>query len=459
MIKFSPVALAIISSIILSGCGSLNQALPVINPDIPSEWDSKNESSSELFYQEVPREWSNIFLDPVLRELIDISIKNNRDSRVAVLNVKRAKALYQVQEGAESPSLSAGMSMNRSNSGNGISNSWTGLFSTSYEIDLFNRLGSLSDAALYKYKAEKSEGKAVMLIVAGEVSNSYVQLQANKARYALAISTLNNREHSLELTKKRYELGAVSELVYLQEMATVGSAKSDVQHYLGQIEINKNAIRYLAGANISSTLLSSVSNLGTDVIIEIPNNINSEILLSRPDVKKSEELLLSANANIGAARAALYPSIQLTGNLGTMSADFSNLLGAGTGVWQFSPQINIPIFNGRALKSNVKVAQLDQDIALARYEKTIQQGFKEVADSLYLKQSIDSKKKIQIETVNYYLKAQKISSARYKAGQDSYIVLLDTERSLYAAQQALITTILDEQINKIALYKSTGGGL
>lgn len=456
MIKRSLIAVAITSGMALSGCANLAPDLPRANANIPLQWGETPFSKSS---EKENEGWENTFTDPELVGYINSALANNKDIRIALLNVKKARAQYRIEDANKLPEISASGEFNRGKRASKSTDQWSALGMASYEIDLFNRVGNLSEKALNQYRAEENQEKVMRLTVISEVANSYLHLKANDARHRLAISTLSNRESSLNLTKKRYDLGAVSELDFLQEKAIVGTAKADVEHYAGQLEKNINALSFLVGKQISRESIKKGNPLKHDVIYLEPKNLESSVLLSRPDIMKAEDIMKAANANIGAARAAMFPSIRLTSSLGTSSSDIDGLFNSGSGLWQFGPQVNIPIFNAGSLKARVKIAKAEQDIALAKYEKSIEQGFREVADSLALLDTIKRKKKYEEEIVDSYKKAHSISKSRYDAGQDSYIVLLDTERSLYSSQQQLINTIAEEQFNKIELFKALGGNI
>jgi multidrug efflux system outer membrane protein len=274
----------------------------------------------------------------------------------------------------------------------------------------------------------------------------------------LAEATLKTREESHALTEKRHDLGAISALDVNQSRTQVESARADLSRYAGQVAQDLDALNLLVGGPVEATLLPAGFNEEVTGLEALPAELPSEVLLRRPDVLQAEHLLRAANANIGAARAAFFPSITLTGTVGTASNELSSLVNGGASTWSFIPQVNLPIFEGGRLRSNLDSAHVDRDIALAQYERSIQQGFREVADALALTTTLSTQRAALQELVNAAARAEELSRARYEAGRDSYLVRLEAQRTLYVAQQALITTRLAEQSNRVTLYKVLGGG-
>jgi len=453
----------------VAGCGILEPTLPAADPQIAPEWPipPTTTETGGLPPAEAPPDttiadigWRDFFVDPNLEELIGISLENNRDLRMAVLNVERARGLYRIQRADRVPSLNASASMTR---GGGENLFLTEAYSAElvvpgFELDLFGRVRNLSEAALRDYLAQEETHRATQLSLISEVANAYLALVADRELQRVAEQALNNRQEELALTERRFELGAASSLEVNQAQIEVETARSDVWQFAGQVAQDVNALTLLTGTTVDPALLSAEVSLQASGLEPLPAGLPSEVLLRRPDVQAAEFRLRAANALIGAARAAFFPSITLTGSVGSASTDLSNLFGSGTDSWSFVPQIVQPIFQGGRLRANTDVANVDRDIALAEYERTIQASFREVADTLALTQTLSEQRKSREALLDAALRANELSRIRYEAGSDSYLVLLDAQRTLYAAQQALVSTRLAEQANRVNLYKALGGG-
>jgi multidrug efflux system outer membrane protein len=274
----------------------------------------------------------------------------------------------------------------------------------------------------------------------------------------VAQATLDSQEASFRLVERRHELGAVSGLDLAQARTTVETARADVARFAGQVARDINALRLLVGAPVERELLPAAFDASVTGIAPLPAGVPSEVLLRRPDMLAAEHRLRAANANIGAARAAFFPSIRLTAAAGFASDALSVLFVEGGRFWSFLPQLRLPIFDAGRLQANLDVARADQDIALAEYERTVQVGFREVADALALTRTLAAQREAQQALLDAAQRAYELSLARYQAGRDSFLVQLDAQRTMYAAQQALISTRLAEQTNRVTLYKVLGGG-
>jgi multidrug efflux system outer membrane protein len=315
-----------------------------------------------------------------------------------------------------------------------------------------------SESALQRYFAEEEARRSAQLALIAEVAYGYLTLAADQEQLRLAQATLQTREEALSLTQKRHEFGAVSALDVYQARTLAEGARADAARYAGQVARDLNALNLLVGGQAPAQLLPASFDGQASGLDPLPPGLPSEVLLRRPDIQEAERLLRAANANIGAARAAFFPSITLTGAVGVASDDLSTLFDAGTGTWSVLPQVRIPIFEGGRLRAGLGTATVDRDIALARYEAAIQQGFREVADALALTATLAQQRMALEQLVDAAKRAEDLSIARFEAGRDSYLVRLETQRTLYVAQQALITTRLAEQNNRITLYKALGGG-
>jgi len=453
----------------VAGCGILEPTLPEADPQIAPEWpippvttqtatSPPADATPEGTVADIG--WRDFFTDPDLEQLIATSLENNRDLRVAVLNVERARGLYRIQRADRVPSLNASASMTRAGDENLFLTEAYGveLVVPSFELDLFGRVRNLSEAALRDYLAQEEARRATQLSLIAEVANAYLTLVADRELQRVAEAALNNRQEELSLTQRRFELGATSSLEVNQAQIEVETARSDVWQFAGQVAQDINALTLLTGTTIDRALLSAKVDLQASGLEPLPAGLPSEVLLRRPDVLAAEYRLRAANAVIGAARAAFFPSITLTGSIGSISTQMSDLFENGADAWSFVPQIVQPIFQGGRLRANADVANVDRDVALAEYEQTIQASFREVADALALNHTLARQRDSRQALLAAALRANDLSRIRYEAGSDSYLVLLDAQRTLYAAQQTLVSTRLAEQANRVNLYKALGGG-
>jgi multidrug efflux system outer membrane protein len=465
---FMPVVVAT-TALALAGCGTLEPRIPEAQADVPAQWPLPPTApematapalnpATATTVAEIG--WRDFFVDPKLEELVARALQNNRDLRVVVLNVERAQQLYRIQRSDRVPTIGVAGAMVREG---GDDRSMTERYSvelgvTQFELDLFGRVRNLSEAALQRYFAEEQARRAAQLALVGEVASAYLTLAADRDRMRLAQATLRTREEGYQLTVKRHEFGAVSALDVHQARTQAETARADLARYAGQVARDINALTLLVGGPIEEALLPAGFDPEVTGLEALPAGLPSEVLLRRPDVLQAEYLLRAANADVGAARAAFFPSITLTGAVGTQSPELSGLFDAGTGTWTFVPQVRLPIFEGGRLRAGLGVANVDREAALAQYEGAIQAGFREAADALALTSTLASQRVALEQTVESAQRADDLSVARYQAGRDSYLVRLESQRTLYLAQQALIETRLAEQANRVDLFKVLGGG-
>ena len=465
---FAPLVL--VAALAASGCATLEPELPQAKPDVPTSWpipestagqasgtagraDSKAVAAADIG-------WRDFFVDDDLEAVIARALENNRDLRVAMLNVERAQALYRVQRSERLPSVGGSVQMTRTGGDVPNSTAYSASVGVSgFELDLFGRVRSLSEAALRQYFATEEARRAAQLSLVAEVANAWLTLAADRELLKVSQATLKTQEDSYKLTQRRHELGAVSRVDLAQAQTQAEAARSDLAGYEGRIAADINALQLLVGAPIDTARLpTGFATQHVSGIAAVPAGLPSETLLRRPDVRGAEEKLRAANANIGAARAAFFPSISLTGNVGTASSELSGLFGSGSFAWSFIPQVSIPIFQAGRLGAQLDAATLERDITLAQYEKAIQSGFREVADALAAARALANQREAQERLVTAAAEAESLSRARYEAGRDSYLLLLVAQRTLYQAQQQLVVTRLAEQGNRVALYKALGGG-
>ncbi|MBK7717939.1 MAG: efflux transporter outer membrane subunit [Simplicispira sp.] len=406
---------------------------------------------------------------PQLRQVIALALANNRDLRLALTNIEKARAQYGIAQADRLPTVAASAQANRTRAAQDLTtagrNQTTSQLAAqigfaSYEIDLWGRVRNLNEAALQQFFLTTENQRNVQVTLVADVANAWLTLAADQARLELAQSTLASRRKAFDITRRIYELGATSGLVLAQNQTTVDSARGDVAVYSSQIDRDRNALQLLVGGPVPEALLPAplASNTPTAAALaELTAPVPSSQLLARPDIQAAEYALRAATANIGAARAALFPSISLTASAGTASNELSNLFGAGNGTWSFVPLVRLPIFDGGRNRANVQVAEANEQLALTQYEKTVQTAFREAADALADRARWAERLDAQASLLAATQKAFDLSEARFKAGVDNYLSVLDAQRSLYAAQQTQISLLLAEQVNRVTLYKVLGG--
>ena len=442
-------------AVLLAGCATMEPRVPEAEPNIPATWPLPAETGANV----ADVGWREFFVDEKLEALIALALENNRDLRVAMLNVERARGLYRIQRSDQFPAVDASASMARSGNDDAVDASYEAAIGIAqFELDLFGRVRSLSAAALQQYFATEAAQRSAQIALIAEVANTYLSLAADQELQRISQATLESQRASYDLTVKRKELGAVSALDVSQALTTVEGARVDAARFAGQVERDRNALALLVGGAVPDALMPAGFDLRVTGLQPLPAGLPSDVLLRRPDVVQAEHALLAANANIGAARAAFFPSIRLTGSVGTSSDELSGLFDSGTRGWSYLPTISIPIFQGGALRAGLAVAQADRDIALARYEQAIQIAFRDVANALSLTESLAAQHEAQAALVEAAARTEQLSDARYRAGAESYFTLLDSQRTLFAARQALVNVQFAEQANRVVLYRALGGG-
>ncbi len=452
--------------LILSGCSTLAPTYEQPKAPVPQQWTSAGQpAAGEAAKTIAELPWREFVVESRLQKVIELALANNRDLRVATLNIDRARALYQIQRAPQLPQVNAtaGATGQRtpadlSSSGKArVSHQYTVGLSASYELDFWGRVNNLKDQALEQYLATEQAQRSVQISLIADVATAWLNLAADRERLKLARETLKSQQESYQLMQRRFDLGALSELDLRQAQSRVEAARVDVALYTAQEALSENALNLLVGAAVPKEL--APDKLGeVTVLRELSAGLSSEILLKRPDISAAEHRLKGMNANIGAARAGYFPKISLTAGLGTASSQLSGLFQGGSGVWSIMPQVSLPIFDWGAVKSGVEVAKADQKIALAQYEKAIQTAFREVADALTNYQTLGDRLTAQQAFSDAVGESYRISEARYQKGVDSYLTVLDAQRSTYSAKQGLISTRLARYSNRIALYKVLGGG-
>jgi len=405
-------------------------------------------------------EWQSYFGDARLKRLIEVALSNNRDLRVAVLNIEQARAQYQVRRADELPTVGIGAAGSRQPGAGGsiVSAYSAGLSVTAYELDFFGRVRSLSQAALAQYLGTEEARKNVQIALISSVANIYLNLLADDELIEVTRRTLATREDSLRLTKLKFDAGAASELDYRQAESLLEGARVTLAQLTRQRAFDENALVLLLGQPLPADLPQGRGIASQTLIKELPAGLPSEVLARRPDVRQAEQQLIAANANIGAARAAFFPRITLTGSAGSASSELSGLFKSGSAAWTFMPQLLLPIFDSGRNQANLDAANISRDIALAQYEKAIQTAFREVADALAGRATLGEQLRAQEAQANAETVRFKLADLRYRNGAASYLDVLDAQRSLFAAQQALVQAQAQQVQNQVTLYKVLGGG-
>jgi multidrug efflux system outer membrane protein len=418
--------------------------------------------------------WRDFFTDDRLRQVIASGLENNRDLRVAAANVLQARARYGVQRADRVPTTSISGSATATNSagttqggvagGAGTQSDNYEIYSLSagfsaFEIDLFGRFRNLSAAALERYFATEEAQRAARISLIAEIATAWLSVAADQDQLRLSRETLSAFEQTRTLTQAQFRVGIASELEARQADTNYQAARNDIAVLETRIAQGRNALELLVGAPVAPELLPQSLGDGQATLQDLPNGLSSQVLLRRPDVLQAERELRAENANIGAARAALFPNISLTATIGTISTALSGLFGSGSFSYTASPAISLPIFDGGRARSNVQLAEATQQAAIATYEKAIQIAFREVADALAQRGTIDEQIAAQSARTESAQVAARLSDARYRVGVTSFINALDAQRTAYAAQQQLVTTRLARASNLVELYRALGGGL
>ncbi len=410
--------------------------------------------------------WRDFFTDPRLQGLISQAIENNRDLRIAIQRVEEARAQYGIQRSELLPSISAGAFYERSRTPSDLSFTGSPLNLSEYaatlnlstwELDFWGRIRSLKEAALESFFATEEARRAAVVSLVGQVANTYLLECALDERIAIARKTIVDREESYRITSLRYKVGAAPKLDAVQAESLLNQARVDLADLQRQRDLNLNALALLVGAPVTLPvrLLSQVSPYFAR---QIPAGLPSDLLFNRPDVIAAEDQLKAQNANIGAARADFFPSITLTGYLGTASTELKHLFNWSNRVWSYSPGISLPIFTGGRLRANLALSKALRKEAVANYEKTIQTAFREVADALAERRWLAKQVVAQQATLADENERVRLAWLRYQNGAASYLEVLDAQRDQYAAEQALVQERQALLASNVNLYSALGGG-
>jgi len=502
------VAAAATVAALLSGCASLAPPFERPAPPLRDAWTAAPLAAAGAAPDQTPPAdigWSGFFTDDRLRQTVAAALQGNADLQVAASNIEQARALYRIERGAGLPQLGLGAAATRQggNAATGGSSYRVDLGLASWEIDFFGRVQSLSASALAAFFAEQDNRDSVQISLVAEVATAWLTLAADQQRLWLARQTLASQQTSLDLTRRARALGAASGLNLARAQTTVDAARVDVARFTTLLAQDRNALELLVGrpleagwlpqepvpvaaamglgpasadadaaasasagippaggrASLLATRVPIVAPLpAASLLVAVPAGVPSDVLLRRPDVRAAEQRLRAANANIGAARAALYPRISLTAAAGKQSDSLSRLLGNGSGFWSLVPRIDLPLFDGGQRRADVQLTQAQRTTEIARYQGTVQNAFREVADALALRATLAEQLAAQESLAEASQRSLQLSDALYRNGASSYLEVLDAQRTLYAAQQDLIGLRLSEQTNRVTLYRVLGGG-
>ena len=411
--------------------------------------------------------WKQVFVDPQLQRLIETGLQHNRDLRAAALNVEAARVQYRIQRSALLPGVGAygegarqrlpadlsatGQTMTAGQYAAGIM--------ASYELDFFGRLRGMTTAAQERYLATEAARRSAHISLVGEIAAAYLGWVVDSQLLELARQTQETRERTVALVERQYQVGVATQLDLSQAKGALHEARSSTSEFNRLVEQDLNALQLLTGSSETLQLARAPQDVTAVVRLGgVPAHLPSDVLLNRPDVAAAEHEIRAANGNIGAARAAFFPRIVLTGTAGTASADLSGLFGGGTGAWSFLPRLDLPIFDFGNRQASLDLARVQRDIRINRYERAIQSGFREVADALVARSRYVEQLQAQSDLVAEAERSQTLSEHRYETGVDSFLQVLDAQRTLFNARKALLATRLQQQLNLVQLYRALGGG-
>ena len=446
---------ALLAASALSGCMQLAPRYERPAAPVPATFPNATSVPSGTAAADLT--WQDYFADPALRDVIELALKNNRDLRIAMLNIDAVRTQYQLRRADQLPTVNAGLTASRApgSSGNNVSAYSAGLSVAAYEVDLFGRVRSLTDSAAAQVLASEESRRVVQISLIASVANQYLALAADEELLDLTLRTLDTREQSLKLTQLRFDNGAASELDLRQAQTLAEAARVTLAQQRRQRELDRNALALLLGQALPEwpAVPARVSAIA---LADVPAGVPSEVLLRRPDVAQAEQQLVAANASIGAARAAFWPRITLTASAGTASTQLSDLF--KDGAWSFAAQLLQPIFDAGRNRANLAVAEVQRDIAVAQYERAIQAAFRDVADALAGRATLDDQVRATQAQADAEQARYSLSELRFRNGVSSSLELLDAERSLFAVQQAVVQTQLALLQNRVSTYRALGGG-
>lgn len=452
--------LTAVAAALLGGCSMIPS---YERPPAPVPAQYAGASAANTASAGAPQDWQAYFTDARLQQLIAIALDNNRDLRVATLAIEQARAQYQIQRSAQWPSIGLGATAARAVGANGqLGNTYSvGAIAASWELDFWGRIGSLKEQALAQYLASEEGRNAAQTSLVAAVASSWLTLQADEELLDLSRRTLATREDSLKLAQMRRDVGMTSDLDYRQVESLTEAARATLAQQQRQRALDENALTLLLGQALPEELRASLAGSRlerTPSMAALPAGLPSDLLAQRPDIRQAEQQLIAANASIGAARAAFFPTIALTAQAGTASNELSGLFKSGS--WAFTPSVSalLPIFNAGRNQAALDATQAGRGMAVAQYEKAIQSAFREVSDALAGERTLGEQLRAQQAQARAEAERLRLSTLRYDNGVASYLDLLDAQRSLFALEQAVVQVRLAQLQNQVQLYKALGGG-
>lgn len=452
----------------LAGCGNLVPPREAPSAALPSSFRSGPAADAPLGDAQAAHEWAGFFADDRLRRVVGLALEGNRSLRASVAAVERARAQAGLASAARLPALDGTASASRQRSGGDVSgSSGLSLGVSAWEIDLFDRLGSLEGAALARYLGQQETQRSARLSLVAEVATAWLALAAEQQRLRLAEAVRDSQQRTLALTERQYQLGAASGLDRARAQTAFEAARGEVARSQAAVQQARLALELLAGQPLAPALLPSPGPLpsgaaqapaaAVTALPDLPPGLPAEVLLQRPDLRAAEQALDAAAYNVGAARAARFPRLTLTGSAGTRSADLDGLIGGGSLVWSLLPSLQLPLFDAGARQAQVEANEATRREALAQYEAALQAAFREVADALAVRDSLAERLAAQQAQVDAAERSAALAEQRYRLGAISQLELLDAQRQLTSAQQGLVTLRQTEQVNRVVLLRALGG--
>lgn len=450
----------LVAALLASGCSfipTLDRPAPPVADHFPVSSTAGTTAAADI-------PWQNFFTDARLQQLIGLALENNRDLRVAILNIDQARAQFQIQRSKQFPELGVAAQGSRAPSqttGAYVNTYMVGLSMPSWEIDFWGRVRSLKEQALAQYLATEEGRKSAQISLVAAVADTWLGLQADEELRAISQRTLQTREESVRLAKLRFDAGASSELDFQQARSLTENARATLAQQTRQRDMDINALTLLIGGPVPTELLTSLQGkqlADLPALADVPEGLPSDLLLRRPDIRQAEQTMVAANASIGAARALFFPNVSLTAAAGFANSELSDLFKSGSTTFSIAPAVYLPIFTAGRNQANLEVAETSKKIAAAQYEKAIQTAFREVSDALVSRQALVDQLQAQQAQLEAEASRLKLSNLRYTNGVASYLDLLDAQRSMFALEQAMVQVRLAQMQNQIALYKALGGG-
>jgi multidrug efflux system outer membrane protein len=449
------LSFCLVGALLLSGCAMIPRYERPVAP-VASQYPGVTATNASAA---ATQSWTNYFADERLKQLIGLALTNNNDFQVAVLNVEQSQAQYRITWSASLPTVNANGSYQKAHANGATADQWSAsLGSTAYEVDLFGRVRSLNRQALEQYFATVEGKRSAQVSLVAEVATEYFTLRQTEEQIALAKQTLQTVQDSYALNKATFDAGASSELDLRTAEGQVQTAKINLLTYERDRAQAENYLVLLIGQPVPTNLPPPRAFSDTNLLADIPAGLPSELLQQRPDILEAEHTLKAANANIGAARAAFFPTITMTASVGSTSAEFEKLFGGGTGVWSFSPQVTVPIFTAGQNLASLDAAKVSKRIEVQNYMKAIETAFREVADALVASRSYTEQIGEESILVTAQQRRFELANLRYRQGEDTYLNVLSSQQDLYNAQQDLLQARFRQLSSQILLYKAVGGG-